>query len=233
MSVESYFQARADWFHSLYEEDQPFRYRLNRVVRKAIFARVAMTLNEFRGWKEFSVLDVGCGPGRNSVAFVQAGATQVIGIDFSERMIDIAREFSRNHGAASKCEFVKGDFMSYNLNHVFDAVVALGFFDYIENSEDALRQMIAVSRYKVIGSFPGRSLMRAPLRKLRYAMRGCPVYFYTRSQIADICHRVGLKHFQVIPLGSAGFLLVGSLDDYPLGLQVGAIGGESKPGDTP
>src|ERR1700720_3141764 len=96
MTVQSYFQSRADWFHDLYEEDQPFRYRVNRVVRGAIYERVALTLNEFRGWKDFTVLDVGCGPGRNSVAFVQAGAARVVGVDFSERMLEIAREFSRS-----------------------------------------------------------------------------------------------------------------------------------------
>jgi ubiquinone/menaquinone biosynthesis C-methylase UbiE len=219
MTVQSYFQSRADWFHALYEEDQPFRYRVNRVVRGAIYERVAVTLNEFRGWKDFTVLDVGCGPGRNSVAFVQAGAAHVLGIDFSERMLEIAREFSRNHGAASKCEFVKADFMARSFDEKSDAAVALGLFDYLQNPENALRRMMAAAKYKVIASFPRPSPIRAPLRKFRYALRGCPVYFYTRQQILDMCQRVGLERFDIMRLSSAGYLLVGSLDDYPLDLQ--------------
>jgi len=214
MTVQSYFQSRADWFNALYEEDHPVRYRVNRLVRPAIFDRVAMTLDEFRGWKGYSVLDVGCGPGRNSVAFVKAGAARVVGIDFSDRMVEIARGFSREHGTESKCEFVQDDFMACIPFQTFDAVVALGFFDYVENAEDALKRMTAAARYKVIGSFPARSSIRAPLRRLRYAMRGCPVYFYTRQQIEDICVRVGLKHFRIIPLGP-GFFLVGSCVDDP------------------
>jgi ubiquinone/menaquinone biosynthesis C-methylase UbiE len=219
VTVKSYFQSRANWFDTLYEEGQPVRYRVNRIVRRAIFERVSQTLNEFREWKDFSVLDVGCGPGRNSVAFVQAGAARVLGIDFSERMLEIAREFSCNHGAASKCEFLKADFMACSFSEKLDAVVALGLFDYIGDAEDALRRMITTAKYKVIGSFPRPSPVRAPLRKLRYALRGCPVYFYTRRQIVDMCQRVGLKRFEIATLASAGYLLVGSLDDYPLGLQ--------------
>jgi ubiquinone/menaquinone biosynthesis C-methylase UbiE len=217
MSVESYFQSRADWFHALYAEDQPFQYRLNRIIRRAIYDRVAMTVNEFHGWKDFSVLDVGCGPGRNSVAFVQAGAARVVGVDFSERMLEIAREFSRNHGAASSCEFIQADFMTRSFDEKWDAVVGLGLFDYLEDADDALRRMIATAKYKVIGSFPRPSLIRAPLRKLRYALRGCPVHFYTRQQIVDMCHRVGLQRFEILRLASAGYLLVGSVDEYPLG----------------
>lgn len=215
MTVESYFQSRADFFHALYEQGEPVRYRVNRVIRRAIFDRVAMTLNEFSGWKDFSVLDVGCGPGRTSVAFVQAGAARVIGIDFSERMLEIARDFSHEHGVSSKCEFIKADFMTWPFPDKSDAVVALGLFDYLDNPEQALRLMMAAAKYKVIGSFPRPSLIRSPLRKLRYAMRGCPVYFYTRQQIIDMCHRAGLSRFTVEPLATAGYLLVATLDEYP------------------
>jgi len=214
MTVESYFQLRANSFHELYEKDQPVRYRINRLIRRAIFERVTLTVNEFRGWQAFTVLDVGCGSGRNSVAFVNAGAERVVGIDFSERMLEIAREFSHTHGARAKCEFVKGDFMRHNFSGKVDAVVALGFFDYVGDAEDALKRMISAAKYKVIGSFPRRSMIRAPLRKLRYAMKGCPVYFYTRQQLVAMCQRIGLKHFDILPCTSAGFLLVVALGDY-------------------
>jgi ubiquinone/menaquinone biosynthesis C-methylase UbiE len=231
VTVESYFQSRAKWFDSLYEEDQPIRYRVNRIVRRAIFERVGQTLDEFRTWKEFTVLDVGCGSGRNSVAFANAGAARVVGVDFSDRMIEIAQEFSLGHGAASRCEFVKADFMTWTPEERFDAVVAHGLFDYIENAESALSRMMAAAKYKVIGSFPKPSLVRAPLRKARYALRGCPVYFYSRQQLVDLCQKVGLARFQITPLASAGYLLVGSLDDYPL--PVGAANGEKEPAPAP
>jgi len=193
-------------------------------MRRAIFERVALTLKEFREWRDFTILDVGCGSGRNDVALVNSGAARVVGIDFSERMLEIARGFSRSHGTTTKCEFVRGDFVSHNFDQSFDAVIALGFFDYIGAAEDALRRMISLSRYKVIASFPKRSMIRAPLRKLRYALKGCPVYFYTRDRLTHICRRLGLKDFQVLPCTSAGFLLVVSLNRYPSSSDVSCRG---------
>jgi SAM-dependent methyltransferase len=215
MTVENYFQLRADSFDALYDEDRPFYYRVNRILRKAIYERVALTLKEFRGWEEFTVLDVGCGSGRNSVAFANAGAARIVGIDFSERMLEIAREFSRKRGVAAKCQFIKGDFMTHHFDQQFDAVVALGVFDYIQDAESALHRIWAAARYELIVCFPRRSLIRAPLRKLRYAVRGCPVYFYTRRQLEQTCQRLGLNNFQILPCTSAGFLLVVSREDYP------------------
>ena len=41
-----------------------------------------------------TVLDLGCGCGRNCIDFIRRGAQKVVGIDISERMLDVARSES-------------------------------------------------------------------------------------------------------------------------------------------
>lgn len=209
MKVESYFQRRAEQFDALYRQDSPWRYFLNRLVRRALFERIRLTLEEMAGARDFSVLDVGCGSGRNSALFAAAGARRVVGVDFSERMIEMAREFCRTHGVAERCEFVRADFLEQEFAEKFDFVVALGVFDYVTDARAMLKKMAGLATGKVIGSFPAVSPVRAPLRKLRYAARHCPVYFYTKKELAAIGADAGLADYRLLPCGSAGWVLSG------------------------
>ncbi len=209
MTIERYFQQRAEQFDALYRQDSRWRYYVNRVVRRALFERARLALAEMEG-REFTVLDVGCGPGRNSVAFAQAGG-RVTGVDFSARMIALARQFSRAHGVEGQCEFVQADFLEHEFAGKFDYVVALGVFDYAGDARAMLAKMCRLARRKVMASFPGVSPVRAPLRKLRYALRACPVHFYTKKELAAICADAGVQDSRLIPCGSAGWVLMGQL----------------------
>src|SRR5215472_14842526 len=122
MSVETYFQTRAEQFHALYGEESRWRYWLNRLARKGLFQRVEITLNELRPLGPCTVLDVGCGSGRNSVIFVKTGARKVTGIDFASKMITLAREFSRQQGTLDRSEFIEGDFLQMQIPGRYDAV---------------------------------------------------------------------------------------------------------------
>ena len=211
MSVERYFQKWADEFDSLYDENR-WWYRLDRVLRGGLYERVELTLRELKGLTDHSVLDVGCGSGRNSVLFAAAGARRVVGIDFSPRMLELANAMARARGVAAQCEFIQADFMAYPGAESFDAVVALGVFDYLAEPAAFLRRMMARATRMVIASFPCDSPIRAPFRKLRYALRDCPVYFTTEEKLAALCREAGLQRFRLLPYASSGLLLVGEID---------------------
>jgi SAM-dependent methyltransferase len=209
MRVANFFEKTAHDFHSLYKEDNRSIYYFNRVFRHGLFRRVELTLTEFQGSRDFNVLDVGCGSGRNSVLFIKEGAQQVVGIDFAHRMLDLARNYTNLHGVRDKCDFIQGDFLTQEISQKFDFVVALGFFDYIDDPRRALARMVEFANDKVIASFPGWSPIRAPLRKARYSIRNCPVYFYSRRQLEQLCEAVGLREYRLLPAGSSGYVLVG------------------------
>ena len=207
MKVERYFQQRADSFDRLYETGGAWQHLLNRTLRKGLYERVRLTLEELEQLGAHTLLDVGCGSGRNEPLFVKAGATHVTGIDFSQRMLELARTFSRQSGVEGQCEFIEGDFLEHTFAEKFDAVVALGVFDYFEDPLKPLARMRELARERVIASFPQLSLVRAPLRKMRYALRNCPVYFYRHGELLDLAEKAGLKA-RIVPFASSGMLLV-------------------------
>jgi ubiquinone/menaquinone biosynthesis C-methylase UbiE len=169
MKVENYFERQAYNFDQLYEAGGCEGW-FNRAFRAALYKRVALTLAEIEGLAPFTLLDVGCGSGRNEPLFAQAGASRIVGIDFASQMLELAREFAKKSGVDHACEFVDGDFMANDFADKFDVVTALGVFDYVEEPVKVLTRMRELARKRVIASFPGYSLVRAPLRKLRYAL---------------------------------------------------------------
>lgn len=210
MSVKTYFERTADNFDALYENRRNLSYRFNQVFRKGLFQRIEKTTKAFEGMKDISVLDVGCGSGRNSALFCEKGARRVVGVDFSAPMLELARQYTRVKHVADRCEFIQADFLEYPFQETFDVVVALGVFDYVADPVRVLRRMSELANAKVVASFPGVSPVRAPLRKMRYALRGCPVYFYTGAKLKQICHDAGLPSFHIEKLASSGYMLVGN-----------------------
>ncbi len=61
------------------------------------------------------ILDLGCGPGRDAKYFSQKGY-QVLGIDFSSKMLKIARK------VAPKAKFLKQDIYNFDISDKFDGV---------------------------------------------------------------------------------------------------------------
>jgi len=206
VSVESYFQQRAEQFHALYGEEAAWQRWLNRWLRAGLYERAEIAVREIRQIPGASVLDVGCGSGRNSALFVKAGARHVTGIDFAESMVRLAKQFCENQNIPAQTEFICGDFMTYEFEGKSDAAVALGVFDYIADPVPLLEKMASVATKKIIASFPGKSLLRAPLRKIRYAMRGCPVYFYTEAGLKQIFAQAGLPQVRIVEYASSGFM---------------------------
>ena len=215
MNVARYFDRTASAFDALYEDDTGAIGWFNRLFRKGLYERVHHTVRELQALQAPSVLDVGCGSGRNSVVFVRSGARRVVGIDFSDQMLKLARERARQHGVEDRCEFKEADFLTCRLAEPYDASAALGVFDYVAQPVPFLKKMISLSTRKVIVSFPGMALIRAPLRKLRYALKGCPVYFYSRRSIRTLCLEAGLTDYRLLRYSSSGYILVGNLEAHP------------------
>jgi demethylmenaquinone methyltransferase/2-methoxy-6-polyprenyl-1,4-benzoquinol methylase len=91
-------------------------------------------------------LDVACGTGDLSEALAAGGASRVVGVDFSEPMLDRAREKSRRRGGG-RCEYLHGDAMDLPFpDGSFDAVtIAFGLRNVLEPPR-ALREFRRVLR---------------------------------------------------------------------------------------
>ena len=77
------------------------------------------------------VLDVGCGTGQVACMLAEKGY-EVVGIDYSPEMIGLARQNAEGLGVGAKAKFVVGEIESLALKGMrFNAIVALGYFEYI------------------------------------------------------------------------------------------------------
>lgn len=84
------------------------------------------------------VLDIGCGMGHHAKQYAAAGATYVMAIDISEKMLSYARE---NNGA-SNVEYIKMAMEDIDkIAEKFDIITSSLAFDYVENFFDMMQKI--------------------------------------------------------------------------------------------
>lgn len=116
---------------------------------------IPMAVDELSGFAR--ILDVGCGEGQISRA-VAAGGARVVGIDPTQRNIDVARE----RGGGPDYELASADDLPFG-DRSFDAVVACLVFEHIDSLDAAIAE---VSRVLVPGGrfafFLNHPLLQTP-----------------------------------------------------------------------
>ena len=202
--VESYFNREAKRFDAIYEARKPWPQRLgDRLFRQVVVNRYHLICNLAPLSGTWSVLDVGCGPGRYALAMARAGAATVVGVDVSPRMIELARGEVERLGLADRCRFTNSSFLTFETHARFDVVIATGYFDYTEEPVLELRRMASLCRGRIFASFPKRWEVRVPTRKLRFALERGFVRFYSRRELAKILDAAGLgsERYAIVDLG--------------------------------
>jgi SAM-dependent methyltransferase len=85
-----------------------------------------------------TVLDLGCGFGHNCIDFIQRGAKKVIGVDISQKMLDVARKESCD----SKIEHINMSITEIDsLTETFDLVYSSLAFHYIEDFKKLIQDI--------------------------------------------------------------------------------------------
>jgi SAM-dependent methyltransferase len=202
--VRNRFRTRARQFDDLYEDER----LLVRLLRPGLFRRRRLAVDTVRAYSSPRVLDVGCGSGRIGEFLLDAGGAHYVGIDFSEPMIELARERLKRFGA--RVELITDDFLTAAVEGRFDVVLALGLFDYLPNAGDFARRMFELCAPGgcVIGSFPAWSAVKGPARKVRYEWIGdCPIFNYSRPQLEQMFLAAGFERVEILSPGRSGFLV--------------------------
>jgi SAM-dependent methyltransferase len=196
--VRDHFRAKAFSFDHLYDEE----HALQRLLRPGLFNRRELALSVVREYEAPVVLDVGGGSARVGELLLEAGASRYVDVDLSDAMLDLARGRLARFG--DKVELVQSDFLSAPLEGPFDVVLALGYFDYIEDAPAHVRRMAELCRGSVVASFPRWTWTKGPVRKLRYeVINRCPIFDYTEQQLLEL---FGEFSVQIYP-GRSGYLL--------------------------
>ena len=212
-SLEKYFDKHSLLWWDMYDRRKFALYLFNLCFRRGLFDRWKLTFESSQPITGKTVLDVGCGSGIYCLEFARQGAKKAVGLDIAKGMIELAQQKAQALKMDDRCQFIHIDFMGWESPETFDVVLAMGVFDYLSEPLPFLKKMVEKSKGLVLASFPGRSFLREPIRKLRYRWKGFPVYFYSKEDIAELAQKAGIRNFEVIPFSSSAYFLKGKLND--------------------
>jgi SAM-dependent methyltransferase len=201
--VRNRFRDKAQQFDDLYDDERP----LVKLLRPGLFRRRQLAADTVATYERPRVLDVGCGSGRIGEFALEAGASHYVGIDFSEPMIELARDRLRRYD--DRAELITDDFLNAGLDGPFDVVLAVGLFDYLPNAQEFSDKMFRLSAPAgaLVASFPSWSLVKGPIRKVRYEWIGdCPIFNYTRPGLERMFTASGFDRVEIQSPGHSGFL---------------------------
>ena len=190
-TTQQYWDVRSELFANYYKKPSFF----DKLFRKAVYVRTAVALQTIKDYDSATVLDIGSGPGVNSVTWLKnTNASSLLGIDFAESMNEYARKHAQSEGVANRCQFVEGDFMKYNFgDKKYDVAVAVGVLDYVEDAASFVKKMDQVSTKAFVISYPQNGL-RMALRRYRYTFP----FFIIQKAISVSCMRIAtLKNLKL------------------------------------
>lgn len=200
--VREHFEADAERFDAIYDDAKgPLRRFVDDYWRGVVRERFKLVLERLSPTEELAVLDVGTGSGRYCLALAQHGARRAVGIDFAPRMIEIARDQAARLGVSDRCEFHVGSFPEDVPAGRYDAVTAMGFFDYVADPVTMVKAMCQLTDGNVFMSFPKRHEWRVPIRRLRFKLLKCPLYLYSEAHVGQVLRDAGVTRYECIDLG--------------------------------
>jgi ubiquinone/menaquinone biosynthesis C-methylase UbiE len=203
--VSTYFDSAASTFDTFYEgQRNAFMRWVDRQFRSDMFERFRLTFEAIEPLAERTVLDIGCGSGPYAVEAAKRGARRVVGIDLAEGMLDLARRRAAALGVAERCEFVQGAFPAEAPQEMFDYAIVMGVMDYVAKPEEFLSVLAQRVGRRAVLSFPSTHWFRTPLRKVRYWIKRCPVYFFEADGIRALMTAAGFTDVRIEKIPGAG-----------------------------
>ncbi len=198
-NVELFFDGYSSDFDNIYDDksNNLIQRLINKHLRYSMFNRYQLTIDKIKNdEKSQNILDIGCGTGRYCFKLAQLNK-KILGIDVAETMIKNAKEINRAN--LDKCKFETIDYLNFSEKNtqVFDYAILMGFFDYIEepiNIYNCLKKDTKIS----LASFPKKYHFLTPQRYIKYNLRKCPIFFYTKNQIDSLMKKIDVKSYQII-----------------------------------
>jgi ubiquinone/menaquinone biosynthesis C-methylase UbiE len=202
--ARDFFEGYARDFDHIYDEGG--KGALARFVdanlRREMRIRFEKTFEALTPLQGRSLLDAGCGGGRYAIPAAKAGASEVLGIDFSDTMLALGRQKAAAEGVGNVCRFEVGDLLTYPVpEKSFDYSIAIGFFDYQKDPVATLRALVRATRRRVFISVPKRWHLLTPQRWVRYTFFRCYIRFYSRADVERLAASVNPTRVTIFDIG--------------------------------
>jgi cyclopropane fatty-acyl-phospholipid synthase-like methyltransferase len=199
---KNYWDKEVAAFDAIYSHDKGCLGNLaDRLLRWDMYKRFEYTMANSEPIEGRTFLDVGCGTGRYSLEYARRKARLVVGLDISTEMVKTCSKRAEALGFADSARFIHGDPLGFEPETPFDVTIAIGLFDYIKDPLPVVRKMAAMTRDRVIISFPTIWTWKAAVRKIRLGMANCDVFFYTKGQVAHLMREAGFERFDIEKIG--------------------------------
>ena len=201
----AFFDEFAVTFDTFYDSKRsPFMQWVDQRFRRDMFVRMELTFDYLGDLTGKSVVDIGCGSGPYAELALKRGAARVTGIDPAPGMLSLARERVARLGASDRVRLVEGYFPQTSPGGPFDSAIVMGVLDYIADPLAFLKALRSIVTRGAAISFPSIHWYRTPLRKVRYRLRNCPVYFYSEKRIRDLARDAGFGSYDLKKIEGAG-----------------------------
>jgi len=130
-----------------------------------------------------TILDMGCGSGRYSIALARAGAKRVVGIDIQRKSFAAAERWCRQHGLA--VTFLEANF--HNLpfaGRSFDFVFCNGTLHHSSSINRGLQELARI--------------LKAPGRSFLYLYGAGGVFWTTRAVLRKIFEKIPISYTRMV-----------------------------------
>jgi 2-polyprenyl-3-methyl-5-hydroxy-6-metoxy-1,4-benzoquinol methylase len=204
-NAATFFNAFAETFDTIYDHKRNLVMRwIDSTFRSDMFIRYALTFEALKEIKGSTVLDVGCGSGPYIIEAFKRGAARVTGIDPAPNMLALVQERLRHNGVEeSRCNLIEGIFPGVRVDP-HDFAIVMGVMDYVADPQSFLSALRPLVKRLAVISFPSEHWLRTPLRKVRYRLRRCPLYFYDDARIQNLGSAAGFSDIRIHKIRGAG-----------------------------
>ena len=205
-----FFESYAKSFDSIYghRKKRSFIGRMNdRFFRRAMYSRFEKTINIIKNDDINSILDVGCGSGRYCLEYLKYNKS-VVGIDLAEEMLKISKHLCESNYPDGNFHFIHGDYLNYTFNKKSEVSILMGLFDYISDPKFLIEKLSKDTSKIILASFPKRWNILTLQRMIRYKIRQCPLFFYTKKQIENMLNDLGMKNYELTDNGREFYLKI-------------------------
>ena len=200
MKQDNIHQVAQFWNHIAFDFDNIYTGKksavaraMDRWFRKDMFQRFDWVMQMSGDVCGKTICDVGCGSGRFVAALARKGAAHVTGVDIAPNMITLSRKLAAQENVEGLCSFIQSDVLDWKSDEQYDVVIAIGFWDYIADPLPRLRLIRNMTHGKFLSAWPRLWTWRMPVRKVRLAARGCPVYFFSKPRVYRLLQDAGFR----------------------------------------
>lgn len=210
--VSVFFDGYAHDFSSIYKEDTKKRSSFDKLMdkwfRQGIQERFDQTLKRTNNEAINSILDIGCGPGHFVVKFLEQNK-KVAALDIAPSMLDITKQRVEALKKDHEVEFILDDYLNYKPKQKFDAACVMGFFDYVEDPVKVLLKLLDDTNKEIYISIPDNKGLLALQRRIRYKLRKCPLFLYSKAYLEDCLKQANCyEKSEIIDIDRGYFVII-------------------------